>query len=308
MNENDIPRNSKTSLLLNGIYPPLPTPFDEKGALALNALKSNIAILSEFDLRGFVVLGSNGEYVMLSQAEKILIMETAREVIPSNKLMIAGTGCQSTVETIFLTQKAAEIGADAALVINPSYYKGQMNPDAIISHYFEVADNSPIPILLYNMPANTGIDLDVETLSAIAKHANVLGLKDSSGNVVKMGTLRSQEGPAFQILAGSGGFLLPSLSIGAIGGILALANIAPDHCVAIHQLYFNGRIKEAQALQLSLISLNTAITSRWGVPALKAAMDSLGLYGGPTRAPLMPLSNDNKKIVNSMLIKAGLKK
>lgn len=308
MTENNL-KNAKStaSILLNGIYPPIPTPFDGDGNVYVDALVSNIALLSQFDLRGFVVLGSNGEYVMLSEREKILVMEAARSVIPPDRLMIVGTGGQSTLETVNLTIKAAEIGADAALVITPSYYKNQMTPEALITHYHTVAENSPIPVLIYNMPANTGIDLDTELISAIARHPNIIGLKESGGNVVKIGTIRAQENPAFQVLAGSAGFLLPALSVGAIGGVLALANIAPGHCIAIQQLHSEGRVKDAQNLQLSLIALNTAVTSKWGVPALKAAMDIMGMYGGPVRSPLLPLSGDNKKIIQAMLNKAGLK-
>jgi len=296
------------ALLLNGIYPPLPTPFDEKGALAFDRMKSNIEFLNQFDLRGYVIMGTNGEYVMLSIQEKLLVMEAARAVIPHDKFMIVGTGTQSTDETLFLTQKAAELGADAALVINPSYYKNQMSMESLVHHYRFVADNSPIPILIYNMPACTGIDMDAETIATIANHPNIMGVKDSSGNLVKIGTLRQQVGPGFQILAGSAGFLLPALTVGAVGGILALANIAPAQCIAVHRYYSEGRFKEAQNLQVRLIPINTAVTSKWGVPGLKAAMDSLGLYGGPVRSPLLPLSQDQKKILDAMLIKAGIKK
>ena len=251
-------------------------------------------------------MGSNGEYVMLTEEEKIALLETARNAIPPDRLMIVGTGCQSVYETLRLTTKAAEIGADAALIITPSYYKSQMTPETLIHYYKTVADKSPLPIIIYNMPANTGIDLDADTIASIAKHPNVIGLKESSGNVVKIGTVRAHEGPGFQVLAGSGGFLLPALSVGAVGGILALANIAPGHCIMIHQLFNEGRVKEAQAIQLSLIALNTLITSKWGVPALKTAMDTLGLYGGPVRMPLLPISPENKKVLNSMLSQTGL--
>ncbi|UCH96460.1 MAG: dihydrodipicolinate synthase family protein [Candidatus Aminicenantes bacterium] len=298
--------SSKRVLLLDGIYPPIPTPFDDRGRIAVNALESNLQFLDQFKLRGFVVLGSNGEYVMLSEEEKLLVMETARAAIPADKLMIAGTGCQATGETLNLTKKAADIGADAALVITPSYYTRLMTPEALINHFHIIADDSPIPILIYNMPACTGIDLDEETLSVLGRHPNIIGLKDSSGNVTKMGTIRQQVGPGFQILAGSGGFLLPALSVGAIGGIMALANIVPNACIAIRQYYLEGRQTQARELQLRMIPVNTAVTSRWGVPALKAAMDILGMYGGPVRLPLLPISNEIRKRLNSILVNSGL--
>jgi 4-hydroxy-2-oxoglutarate aldolase len=300
-------KNSKRMLLLDGIYPPIPTPFDGKGRVSEEALKSNLLILNQFDLRGFVVLGSNGEYVMLSEEEKLLVMETARTVLPADKLIIAGTGCQSTGETLHLTEKAAEIGVDAALVITPSYYRRQMTPEALIHHYNTIADDSSIPILIYNMPACTGIDLDAETISFLARHPNIIGLKDSSGDVTKIAAIRQQSGPGFQILAGSGGFLLPALSVGAIGGIMALANIAPDACIAIRSYHLEGRQLEARELQLRMVPVNSAVTSRWGVPALKAAMEMTGMYGGPVRLPLLPISEEIRKQLNSILVNSGLK-
>lgn len=294
-------------LMLDGIYPPVPTPFDGKGRVSVEALKNNLLFLNQFDLRGFVVLGSNGEYVMLSEEEKLLVMEIARTVLPADKLIIAGTGCQSTGETLYLTKKAAEIGVDAALIITPSYYRRLMTPEALIHHYNTIADDSPIPILIYNIPACTGIDLDAETISFLARNPNIIGLKDSSGDVTKIAAIRQQSGPGFQILAGSGGFLLPSLSVGAIGGIMALANIAPNACIAIRRYYLEGRQIEARELQLRMVPVNSAVTSRWGVPALKAAMEMIGMYGGPVRLPLLPVSEDIRKQLNSILINSGLK-
>jgi len=289
-------KNSKRMLLLDGIYPPIPTPFDGKGRVSEEALKSNLLILNQFDLRGFVV-----------EEEKLLVMETARTVLPADKLIIAGTGCQSTGETLHLTEKAAEIGVDAALVITPSYYRRQMTPEALIHHYNTIADDSSIPILIYNMPACTGIDLDAETISFLARHPNIIGLKDSSGDVTKIAAIRQQSGPGFQILAGSGGFLLPALSVGAIGGIMALANIAPDACIAIRRFHLEGRQLEARELQLRMVPVNSAVTSRWGVPALKAAMEMTGMYGGPVRLPLLPISEEIRKQLNSILVNSGLK-
>lgn len=308
MAEKNLEISSKQMILLRGIYPPIPTPFDSKGRIAADALASNLAFLSQYDLRGFVILGSNGEYVMLTEREKFQVIEAARAVIPPDKLMIVGTGCQATTETVVLTKGAANIGADAALIITPSYYRRQMTPEVLVNHYRTIADRSPIPLLIYNMPACTGIDLDTDIIDVLSRHPNIIGLKDSSGDIVKIGSIRQQAGPGFQVLAGSGSYILPALSVGAVGGIMALANIAPAQCISIHRLFFEGKQKEAQDLQVRLIPLNTAITSRWGVPGLKAAMDTLGLYGGPVRSPLLSLSNDDKKVLDSILIKSGIKK
>lgn len=307
MKNNEIQTDNKT-LRLEGIYPPIPTPFDEKGQIAVNALKDNLAFMNRFALRGVVVMGSNGEYVMLSEKEKIILMETARAAIRPDRLMIAGTGCQSTVETIDLTRKAAEIGADAALVITPSYYRKAMTPEALSVHFRAVADASPIPVILYNMPANTGIDLEADTVAALAKHPNIIGIKDSGGNIVKMGDIRRMAGPGFQVLAGSAGFLLPGLTVGAVGGVLALTNIAPAQCIAIHKYFLEGNHAGALDLQLRMIPVNTAVTARWGVPALKAAMDFLGLYGGPVRSPLLPLPEETRKMLKTILTEGGILK
>jgi 4-hydroxy-2-oxoglutarate aldolase len=273
--------------------------------VAVDAIKKNLAFLNRFDLRGYVVLGSNGEFVTLSREEKIEVMETSRSAIPAGKLLVAGTGCQSTMETVELTKSAAGIGVDAALVLPPFYYKKLMTTDVLRKHFFSVADASEIPIVVYNMPACTGIDLDADMIAALAEHDNIIALKDSSGNIVKIGDITNRL-PDFQILAGSGGFLVPALSVGAVGGILALANIAPLQCIQLREHFLEGRIKEARILQNRLIPVNTAITSGWGVPALKAAMDLLGLYGGPVRPPLLPISPDILKKLKDILRRGGI--
>lgn len=305
MKEQNIQPKENT-LQLGGIYPPIPTPFKKNGQIAVDALKKNLAYLNGFDLRGIVVMGSNGEYVLLSEEEKLLLMETVRAAIPAGKLMIAGTGCQSTSETISLTKKAAGIGADAALVITPSYYRKLMTPETLRIFFRAVADESPIPVILYNMPACTGIDMDAETIAALAEHPNIIGLKDSGGNVVKIGDIFRLAGPGFQVLAGSGGFLLPALSVGAVGGVMALANIAPAQCIALRHLFLEGNQNEAQKLQLRMIPVNSAVTARWGIPGLKAALDFLGLYGGPVRRPLQPLPEASRTQLHKILEEGGV--
>jgi 4-hydroxy-2-oxoglutarate aldolase len=294
------------SLRLEGIYPPIPTPFDDGGKVALGGLADNLARWNGYGLRGYVVLGSNGEYVYLTEEEKLQVLETARAAIPADKLLIAGTGYEATCMTSELTRQAAALGADAALVITPGFYTGRMTPEALIHHYHAVADDSPIPILVYNMPANTGIDLSAQTVAAMAEHPNIIGIKESGGNVVKMGAIRALAGPDFQVLAGSASFLLPGLAVGAVGGVNALANIAPDKCLALRQLFLDGQWEQARDLQVRLIAPNTAITAGWGVPALKAALDMLGWYGGPVRSPLLPLSEPLRETLRDILVEAGI--
>lgn len=298
---------SGTMLTLKGIFPPLPTSFGANEDLSTRDMASNIEILSRFDLAGFLVLGSNGELINLTENEKIKVYNDMRAVIPSGKIMLAGTGGQSTRETILLTKSAGKAGADAALVLNPSYYRGLMTKEALKNHYHAVADASEIPVIIYNMPANSGLDMDADTIVAISEHDNIIGLKDSGGNIIKMGDIRQRVKPGFRILAGSASFLLPALSVGAKGGILALANIAPAQCIKIYSDFMNGRINAARETQLDMISLNTAITSKWGVPALKFAMDNLGLYGGLPRKPILPLKDNIKNLILELLFEKGIR-
>ena len=276
-------------LSLKGIFPPLPTAFDKDENLAPAQMQENIRKLSHYGLSGFLVLGSNGELVMLNRKEQETVFQACREAIAPGKLMLAGTGGESTRETIEQTRLAARAGADAALVLNPFYYKGQMSPMALQAHFWAVAEAAKIPVIVYNMPSNTGLDMDADTIFSIAEHPNIIGVKDSGGNVVKLGELVAGAKPGFQVLAGSAGFLLPALSMGATGGILALANIAPAQCLEIFQAFHEGDTVRARDMQHRMIAINAAVTRRWGVPALKAAMDHLGLYGGPARRPLQPL-------------------
>lgn len=294
------------TLNFSGIFPPLPTSFDNNESLLTDKIRFNIEMLSRYDLSGFLILGSNGEQVMLSEKEKIAAIEAAREALPAGRILLAGTGCQSTRETISLTRAAAAAGADAVLVLNPFYYKGNMNQAELVRHYFDVADASPVPVLIYNMPANTGIDMTARMIIAMAEHPNIVGLKESGGNVVKMGEVLGSAKPGFQVLAGGAGFLLPALAMGADGGILASANIAPDHCLGIYRAFIAGDLTRAKELQQKIIPLNSAVTSRWGVPALKVAMDLVGLYGGHIRRPLLPMEENMREQLKEVMQEEGL--
>ena len=286
---------------LSGIFPPLPTAFDENQHLRTDKMNENILNLNQYDLAGYLLLGSNGELVMLTEEEKIKVYNECRKAIPRSKLMIAGTGGQSTSETIRLTKAASEAGADAVLVLNPFYYKGLMTTEALKKHYFAIADASNIPVVIYNMPANSGLDMGAEAIAKFADHPNIIGLKDSGGNITKMGDIKRLVDPDFQILAGSAGFLLPALTIGAIGGILALANIAPQKCLDIYENFNQNNLKNARETQLKIIPVNTTVTSGMGIPALKYAMDFLGLFGGLCREPIQPLNENQKPIVEQLL-------
>jgi 4-hydroxy-2-oxoglutarate aldolase len=297
----------KDMIKLNGIFPPLPTAFDSREELALDKMEANIKTLSAYNLSGFLALGSNGELVHLSEKEKEEVLLLARKAIPADKLMIAGVGGQSTRETIALAKTAVKAGADAVLVLNPFYFKGLMNTEALKTHYFAIADASDIPVIIYNMPANSGMDMSADTIIALSSHSNIIGMKDSGGNIAKLGDIRLRVKPDFQILAGGAGFLIPAMSIGAVGGILALANIAPSHCIEMYEAFLAGNISKARDIQLNVIPVNAAVTRKWGVPALKEAMDYLGLYGGPARKPILPLIPEQRSTLIRLLEKHNIK-
>jgi 4-hydroxy-2-oxoglutarate aldolase len=286
--------------------PPIPTPFTREGGVAYDRLTQNLERWNQYGLSGYLVLGSNGETVYLSSKERIRILETARQAIPKDKALVAGTGCESTLETIDLTLRAAEIGADAALVITPHFYGGKMTPETLVGHYFAVADASPIPVLVYNVPKFTHIDLDAQTVSRMAEHPNIIGVKDSGGNITKLGDMVRLTGRDFQVLAGSAGFFFPALVMGAAGSIMAMANVAPQQAIDIYDLFRKGRWEEAAELQRRMIPVNAAVTARFGVAGLKAALDMLGYYGGPVRPPLLDLQQDEKDGLRTVLTTAGM--
>ena len=296
----------KTPLSMAGIFPPIPTPFDAAGEIDLKALAKNFERWNRYPLSGYVVLGSNGEFPYLSEAEKLTYFEAVRKLIPPGKLFMAGTACESAHSTIALTKKAASLGADVAILITPSYYKSKMD-SAGLSHYYQsVAEASTIPVSMYNMPLNTSVDMAPDLIIKLSQHRNIVGLKDSSGNMAKLGEVIRSARPGFQVLAGSAGFLYPALCVGVVGGVLALANIAPQQCCDILSLFQHSKHEDARELQLRMIASNTAVTARFGVPGLKAALDMLGYYGGNPRSPMLPLPEGQKETLRSILVEAGI--
>jgi 4-hydroxy-2-oxoglutarate aldolase len=293
-------------LSLEGCFPPIPTPFNEKGGVDHDQLASNLQEWQRTPLRGFAVLGSNGEAVLLSSEEKLAVWDTAGQAIDGSHLFIAGTGCESTRETVEMTERAAERGAHAAMVVTPHYYKGRMDHRALMGHYTTIADEAPIPIILYNVPAFTGVDLKAGTIIELSQHRNIIGLKESSGNVVKMGEVAAQASHWFQVLAGSGSFLFPALAVGAKGGVMALASVAPEPLARIVKECGDGNLEGARALQLRMIPPNAAVTTKYGIPGLKTALDLIGMYGGAVRSPLLDLGPREKQDVEQVLRSAGI--
>jgi 4-hydroxy-2-oxoglutarate aldolase len=290
----------------DGVYIPLTTPFrgDE---VATDRLTANIRRYNATALGGYVVLGSTGEFPMLSDTERDQVLVAAREAIPRDKRFIAGTGANSTLHTIRQTRRAAEIGADAAIVITPHYFtRGFGQPAAQVRHYLAVADASPIPILIYNFPVNTGINLEPDTVAKIAQHPNVVGIKDSSGNIPQCAQIVDQTPKTFHVLVGSAAALLPALAIGAAGGILALGNIAPREWCEVYALARAGRWEEARQLAARMMPADRGIAGRYGIGGLKAALDLQGLYGGPCRPPLGTPDGDAIEDIKEVLATAGL--
>jgi len=294
------------SVDLRGVFPPIPTPFDAAGNVDRGALVENLERWNTYGLGGYVVLGSNGEAVYLTEDEKSRVWEAARRAIPPDKLMIAGTGCESTRQTIHLAHRAAEAGADAVLVVTPHYFDRMMTPSSLIQHYQTLADASPVPVLLYNVPKFTHVDMDAALVARAAGHPNVVGIKDSSASMAKLADIVRLTPPDFQVLVGSGSVFFAGLALGAVGGVLALANVAPQQTIDIYRGYQAGRWDEAAELQRRMLPVNAAVTSRFGVPGLKAALDMLGFYGGPVRSPLRGLEEHERQIVRDVLAEAGL--
>jgi 4-hydroxy-2-oxoglutarate aldolase len=289
---------------LHGIYAPIATPF-AGGEIAYDKLEKNLDFWLGSDLEGIVVMGSNGEFVLLSPTEKEELMRFVCARAKGKKPVIAGTGAESTSETIRLNRKAAEAGADAVLVVTPNYYKGEMTDPVLARFYTDVADASPLPVILYNMPRNAGINISAKLAVELAKHPNIIGIKDSGGNIVQIADMIRNAPEGFSVFAGSASYLYTSLALGATGGTLALANIFPNECARVQTLFDAGKIREARDLQMKLIDSNNAVTARWGIPGLKAALEMIGLYGGDPRPPLVPLKEADREELRKILMRTG---
>jgi 4-hydroxy-2-oxoglutarate aldolase len=280
---------------LSGIFPALTTPYREDGSVALDHFRANLARYNPTGLSGYVVLGSTGESVLLSSAEGDSLLAVAKEAAAPGKLLIAGTGAESTVETIHRTKRAAKLGYDVALVKTPYYYKPAYKPEAYLRYYRSVADASPIPILLYSVPIFTGVALETPEIVALAEHPNIVGIKDSSGAIQRVVEVSGQANKDFQVLTGGAGIVYPAISAGASGAILALASALPEKCVALYELSRSGRHAETQALQQHLALASKTIVSDNGIAGVKYAMDLRGYSGGFPRLPLLPLGEERKR-------------
>jgi 4-hydroxy-2-oxoglutarate aldolase len=291
----------------SGVSIPVVTPFlPATGEVDLPAMKANLRKWVEHPIEGVVIAGTTGEAVLLDEAERIALVRTAREALPPGVLLTVGTGLESTRATVRLTRHVAGVGADAVLVQPPAYYKGAMSPEALREHYLTVADVSPVPVLVYQAPLRMStLDLPTGLVAELSNHENILGIKDSRSKLDLVGELVSHCRKGFQVLVGSGALLYPALEVGAVGGIVGVANFAPGASGGLFQAFRSGRSSEAGRLQQRIGPLHNEIVGGTGVPGVKAALDLLGYHGGDPRPPIRPLSSEGKARIREILERGG---
>ena len=287
---------------LQGVFAATVTPFDPAtGDVDLDGFRRNARFLLDTPLAGLVLFGSTGEGVLLDAGERAALLAVARE-LAGDRLVLAGTGAESTRATIRLSQAAAAAGADAVLVHPPGYFRSLMTTTALLEHYTAVADASPVPVVLYQVPlASRSVELELPLIARLSEHPNVIGLKDSTGDLAALGELRRSCAEEFAVIVGTAALLLDALDAGASAGILALAAIAPEECTDIYRLWQSGERDSAARMQGVAAPLHRAIVTRFGVPGVKAALDVLGLGGGPPRPPLQALGEADRTAVEQAL-------
>jgi len=284
----------------NGIYAPLTTPFKDE-AVYIEKLKENIQKYNEFDLSGYVISGSTAESVFLTDDEVKELVIAAKEVAATDKHIIVGTAKESTKFTLEFSQRMEDLGIDATLIRTPSYFKALMTADALKKHFFTIADNVKVPLIIYHIPRYTGVALSPELLVELSRHENIAGIKDSSGNMTFLDRIIPHLDPNFDYLLGAGSMLFPGIMMGACGGVLALSDVATSLCTELYQLSLSKQWEEAKNLQHALVPLNQAFTVEHGIPAIKYSLDQVGLFGGPCRLPLQPLDDPVKQKIQNIL-------
>jgi len=286
---------------IRGIFPALVTPFTSTGTLFFSAIKENIHRYNQTGVAGYVVLGSTGESVLLSSDEADSVLVASKEAAAPGKILIAGTGVESTAETIARTKRAASLGYHVALVKTPFYYKPMYRAETYLQHYRVVADASPIPVLLYSVPQFTGVTLETPEILALASHPNIVGIKDSSGNIQRVGEIVAGAPAKFHVLTGGAAVIYPALAVGASGAVLALAAALPEKCVELYELFQRGQHEQARQLQRLLVQASKHIVSENGIPSVKYAMDLRGFHGGLGRLPLSPLTEEKKRVISGLI-------
>ncbi len=286
---------------LAGVFAPLTTPFAPDGSVAYSSLRENIARYNRTDIAGYTINGSTGESVLLRWDEIYRIWEEARNTAASGKILIAGAGAESTEETIEHANRAAALGFDAALIRTPSFYKPAISDDLLEEHYLRIADAVRIPILIYSVPVFTHIKVEAALVARLSQHPNIVGMKDSSGDVEGIAKIIAASPGDFQMLAGSTATLYESLKIGAVGAILALACAFPDLCVGIWKAAQTADGATAELLQQQLMTPSRMLGVEYGISGLKYALDRMGYIGGSPRRPLLPLREPGRRAIDAML-------
>lgn len=292
---------------IKGAIPPMITPFNENDEVDFEKFARNIQDWNNYDLAGYLVLGSNSETVYLTEDEKLKLVELTVKYRKPGKLVIAGTGMESTRATIDLTNKAADLGADCALLVTPFYYGGKMNDEALINYYTDVADNVKIPLMIYNVTKFTHINISARAVGVLCKHPNIIGMKDSSGNVPQLIEFKKAVGNAeFNLMVGTASIWYPALTLGVEAAIMALANCCPGECVDVQKEFEAGNPEKAREIYERVFPVNAAVTGTFGIAGLKYACDILGFNGGYVRKPLLQIKEDDKVKLEAILKDANL--
>ena len=286
--------------------PPLTTPFNEQGEVDYHALARNVQRYNSTGLSGYVALGSNGEAVHLTSEERFRVIETIKKSATSAHVVIAGVNEFSSRAAIEAARKTQDAGADAVLVITPYFYKSRMTSAALSAFFTEVADYSPLPVLIYNVPQNTGVTIEASTIASLGSHQNIAGVKDSAGNFGAIAETIRLSPPDFAVMSGNGGILYPALAMGASGAVLAVACAAPRACVELYDAVLGGDHAKARDLQRRIGPLSQAVTAGFGVPGLKAALDLAGFEGRFTRLPLTAVSEADLRILSTIMRESRL--
>lgn len=291
---------------LHGLFVPVVTPFNRRGDLDAAGFRSNIRQYIKQGFNGILVAGSTGEGPYLTESERLRLVELARPLIPAPQLLLVGTGVETTSQTIHLSKEAVKRGADALLVLTPGYYKNRMDSAALTAHFSEVADAVRQPVLIYSIPQFTGINIDPSTIARLSRHGNIAGLKESSGKMDSLQEVLKKSKRGFRVFAGSALIMLDALQAGAAGAVLGPANYIPDICLEIFNLYGQGDVEAARALQQRIIPMVQEVNVRAGIPGIKYALDLCGYTGGKPRSPLQPLRRAEERKVAVALRDVGI--
>lgn len=298
MTRNDIIRS------LQGIICPVVTPFNRRGDLDEGHFRENLQRLCETGLAGILVAGSTGEAPYLTEGERLRLIEIARDVVKPPRILMVGTGLESTMATLKLSREAEKRGADALLVLTPNYYKSRMDSAALVAHYRTVAAGVKRPVLIYSIPQFTGLEVDPDTIGKLSQLPNVVGLKESSGKLEFVRAVLGKVKKGFRVLVGAPSILYEALDEGAVGGVLGVATFAPSLCVELYEAFAARMPARARELQQQLLPLGQKIGVPFGVPGIKMAMDLCGYHGGTPRPPLLPVPTQGKKQIMTALQEA----